>query len=839
MNNIKKITQKDRYGAMTSYEFNVPSLNEVPKPEGDHPGDPRGTDTVPAWLTPGENVVNAEASRLPGNQQMIDQMNDQGRAIQKQQGGPIPSYEADGGQIPMYSAAGDFVNENLLDRMSKVESNDDPNAVSGVGAGGQYQIMPATAAQPGYGVNPISDADRFDPVKSRQFAKEYLVGIAQENPDFTEDEVITAYHSGAGNVRKAKNNVESLGVNGQEYAGKVNAAMEDPNNLFGVNKRKVGTVDPNNDGVPEITYDERAIEPGMFSAMASTNDSTKIVPSVEGSSIVPPTPREVQQDELGVDDSIIIDSGGSVQAVNPNRVTKDIPQKLAEQFAEDGNKERYDRRLNEYKQALKQDKANKDFLENKNKDINLNKNKEISNQVSQIDSQIEKAKADGDDTLAQVLTKKKENLEKEKVEIKTTEDKIKTVKKIVQDTNDANYGEGDQIIDKADKQWAKDNLTGEFEGDFAQNLINKAQGLGGEALDSVSGWFKESFQQMFNGPELARMAMVYAGARVLGYDHGGSLNYSMKNYLKRVDSNLASAKAFSLTDKARDDYTEASLKEYAKTGDRNKLMPKTGKLAMKQTSGSAYLRGVGKVQKYKDANGVEYISYKGKSVPVSSLLGYIEPWDESVQGDKAVSGEYSKFAEEATKVANSNYNLSKGTKNKETYDTTIKTNSIKIGKEANRVYRDLIRKNHLSVNDTINMQSSINTAIENYVEDLAKWESGGKKKGEKPNGVEGYIDELVRIPLTGVETSLFSGTSTANLNALDDKIRGEMDIRDPRNPNFKKEYKEDWMANQNSWIAIPKEEKSKWIKRAADKKNFSGFTLWASRTSAEEKAKFL
>jgi len=816
MNNIKKITQKDRYGAMTSYEFNVPSLNEVPKPEGDHPGDPRGTDTVPAWLTPGENVVNAEASRLPGNQQMIDQMNDQGRAIQKQQGGPIPSYEADGGQIPMYSAAGDFVNENLLDRMSKVESNDDPNAVSGVGAGGQYQIMPATAAQPGYGVNPISDADRFDPVKSRQFAKEYLVGIAQENPDFTEDEVITAYHSGAGNVRKAKNNVESLGVNGQEYAGKVNAAEVPPVQMASLPNDELVNMYPN-----------------------AQNYNTKIVPSVEGSSIVPPTPREVQQDELGVDDSIIIDSGGSVQAVNPNRVTKDIPQKLAEQFAEDGNKERYDRRLNEYKQALKQDKANKDFLENKNKDINLNKNKEISNQVSQIDSQIEKAKADGDDTLAQVLTKKKENLEKEKVEIKTTEDKIKTVKKIVQDTNDANYGEGDQIIDKADKQWAKDNLTGEFEGDFAQNLINKAQGLGGEALNSVSGWFKESFQQMFNGPELARMAMVYAGARVLGYDHGGSLNYSMKNYLKRVDSNLASAKAFSLTDKARDDYTEASLKEYAKTGDRNKLMPKTGKLAMKQTSGSAYLRGVGKVQKYKDANGVEYISYKGKSVPVSSLLGYIEPWDESVQGDKAVSGEYSKFAEEATKVANSNYNLSKGTKNKETYDTTIKTNSIKIGKEANRVYRDLIRKNHLSVNDTINMQSSINTAIENYVEDLAKWESGGKKKGEKPNGVEGYIDELVRIPLTGVETSLFSGTSTANLNALDDKIRGEMDIRDPRNPNFKKEYKEDWMANQNSWIAIPKEEKSKWIKRAADKKNFSGFTLWASRTSAEEKAKFL
>ena len=50
-----------------------------------HPGDPKGTDTVPAWLTPGENVVNAEASRLPGNQEKIDKMNEEGRKIQRVQ----------------------------------------------------------------------------------------------------------------------------------------------------------------------------------------------------------------------------------------------------------------------------------------------------------------------------------------------------------------------------------------------------------------------------------------------------------------------------------------------------------------------------------------------------------------------------------------------------------------------------------------------------------------------------------------------------------------------------------------------------------------------------------
>ena len=64
-----------------------------------HPGNPKGTDTVPAWLTPGENVVNAEASRIPGNQEMIDEMNDEGRAIQEAQGGPIPTYQDDGGII--------------------------------------------------------------------------------------------------------------------------------------------------------------------------------------------------------------------------------------------------------------------------------------------------------------------------------------------------------------------------------------------------------------------------------------------------------------------------------------------------------------------------------------------------------------------------------------------------------------------------------------------------------------------------------------------------------------------------------------------------------------------
>ena len=223
MHNIKSITQKDRYGNMFSLELfedqGVPLMIMIPDaPDGfngadtsNHPGDPKGTDTVPAWLTPGENVVNAEASRIPGNQEKIDKMNKEGREIQKAQGGPIPTYAANGVEV----------DDNLLNAIRQVESGGDDRAVSRVGAAGPYQIMANTALQPGYDVPPISLEDRFNPTKSKDFARQYLEGIAAANPDFTREQIITAYHSGPGNVAK-----DNLGPQGQAYAGKVNAAEE-------------------------------------------------------------------------------------------------------------------------------------------------------------------------------------------------------------------------------------------------------------------------------------------------------------------------------------------------------------------------------------------------------------------------------------------------------------------------------------------------------------------------------------------------------------------------------------------------------------------------------------
>lgn len=130
---LKSYTNKDRYGNMTSFEFyegaSVDMGDVPPMMQGipDHPGDPKGTDTVPAWLTPGEFVMNAEATRMFEPQ--IEQMNNAGRAVQAQQGGTIPQYEADGG--PVYMNQGGSWLDSLLGMFANKVLPEMPDATQG------------------------------------------------------------------------------------------------------------------------------------------------------------------------------------------------------------------------------------------------------------------------------------------------------------------------------------------------------------------------------------------------------------------------------------------------------------------------------------------------------------------------------------------------------------------------------------------------------------------------------------------------------------------------------------------------------------------------------------
>ena len=104
------------------------------------------------------------------------------------------------GGIVGYKKGGGIDIDALLDSLMMAESGGDPRAVSNVGAEGAYQIMPATAADPGFGVPPM-EGSRFDPEASRKFAKQYLQAML-DRYDGDVEAALVAYNAGPGNADK-------------------------------------------------------------------------------------------------------------------------------------------------------------------------------------------------------------------------------------------------------------------------------------------------------------------------------------------------------------------------------------------------------------------------------------------------------------------------------------------------------------------------------------------------------------------------------------------------------------------------------------------------------------
>jgi len=692
-------------------------------------------------------------------------------------------------------------------------------------------------------------------MKSRQFAKEYLIGIAKANPDFTEDEVITAYHSGAGNVRKAKSGVEALGINGQEYAGKVNAAEVPPVQMASLSNDELVNMYPNaenygsrTDGVPEEkSYFDTALDyvKGIPDAF---NKNMQYSEQLQRDLI---SPESIEQGKRALGYPLEIFGVGGVSESAPGKAPGNIINKILP----DSDADKYKEINDNYQIGLKENK-----IGNAQEELDAF-NKRIAEQIAN------GIKPNADDLetkneLENDLKEKKDDLDKfNKKNIEFEKEKINNQSKI-----DDAFGieskevKEKRIADEKKKREAAQNISDQLanEEDIDQTVMNnaevnqylidnpgksatdkfidKAKGVGKVVLDKSMEYFKNAFSSMFDGEELARMAMIYAGSRALGYNHGGSLNYSMKNYIKRVDANLSAAKTFSLTDKAREDYSEASLKEYSKTGDRDVLIPKVKSLSVTKPAGSIYARGFGELPTFVMSDKTTKVLHRGeyKSPDHPDLKGRVEKLNSEVHGDVAVANRFATFATNEVPVANAKYGLKENKSKNNPSDNRFKVNAKDIGQQANSFYRNVLRSNGVSINDAPAFEAAVNRGIKQYLDEMGNVSVNG---GKAPS-LKAYLEEQTFVPLTGIDQGMVSNTSSKELKGIYDQVANNITYK-KNDPRYQNQLQVEWKSREVAFKWIVDNDKATYdnilkdamARTEADNgKSWDAFTYWVSKT---------
>ena len=187
-----------------------------------------------------------------------------------------------------------------------------------------------------------------------------------------------------------------------------------------------------------------------------------------------------------------------------------------------------------------------------------------------------------------------------------------------------------------------------------------------KAKDMLKGTLGFLFGDIFDSGELGRAIAVYLGSRALGYDHGSSIGYVSKQYLKRVDAKNAAYDKWLLANANK--YTKKSLSKFKKTRDPAHLIP-IGSVPRSQGEQAKWYDKDGKAKmaykfKIKDASGDDHIYWSWDKYGKSDVKDE-EGWHQdakSVPGTdefKAQAKKYRDDIEEQLKVLLDKYDIDK------------------------------------------------------------------------------------------------------------------------------------------------------------------------------------
>jgi lysozyme len=716
---VKSFRKKDRYGNEMAVEFfEVP---EMQIPIYDHPGDPKGPDTVPAWLTPGEYVVNAEAVRMFEPQ--IEAMNEVGKDIQEMQGGTIP----EGGMMPdqpVYANEGGNILKNFLMRDDIEGFSSNPYEDSG-----GYAI--------GFGSTQGIDANTA-PI-SREEAEELLakdMGVAQDaygrlvtadlNPNQAAAVQSLIYNVGQGNFGES----EALKrLNEGDFEGYLNEASE-----F---RLANGEVMP---GLVNRREQEAILFNTPYETAAGTKEETSSIADRILAMLNPISTANAQTTQVPPSQSVPVQEE---EEVGPNGLTADQLQTL---MTYPSPNERMD---------IVSGGAGNQFEGMNQTDIPVI---EIAPDGELIPPLLQDQETGEPVTKGAVGQAEPGTAEADEPADLTFDDQTGTVVPSGETAADLGVGENKQPKEKTDvapNDVLIDLINGTA-GNDTPGAGDDVTGAGKAALQdksiasSVIGFLTETLGEMISSKDVLKMAINYAGSRALGYNHEGSLNFAAKDYVERTERLVKAVQS----NKAA--YTGASYAKFMQTRNPDDLIPKSAKTKLGKM---VYVPKFG-LQQSIERDGVPYIMVDHDDNPntprqyVNAIeLGAVVAKD-SLHDAATIQ---QRFVDVIKRIEN---DVNSGRKN-----DRVQLDSAVVAGEAKDLYFKMLRQYGADPGNAGEVETALNRALDNWGKAMFRYRTTNEGDDPSRSFKAFFIAETI-TQTAGLSPTKFEGTDPQNLLSL-------------------------------------------------------------------------